>query len=59
MINNIRSMRNPQSVVMNAINQNPELKQIIDAHGGDDKNAFYAMAKQKGINPDDVLNMLK
>ena len=59
MINNIRSMRNPQSVVMNAINQNPELKQIIDANGGDYKKAFYAMAKQKGINPDDVLNMLK
>jgi hypothetical protein len=34
---------------MNYINQN----------GGDPKQAFYAMAREKGVNPDEILNMLK
>ena len=59
LINSIKSMRNPQSMVMNAINQNPEIKSFVDASGGDYKKAFYAMAQQKGVNPDDILNLMK
>ena len=59
LINSIKAMRNPQSVVMNAINQNPEIKSFVESAGGDYKKAFYAMAQQKGVNPDDILNMMK
>ena len=59
LINNIKAMKNPQAVVMNAINQNPEIKAAIEASRGDYKKAFYTMAKQKGVNPDDILNLMK
>ena len=59
MINNLKAMRNPQAAVMNMINQNPELKAVLDASNGNYKHAFYTMAKQKGVNPDEIISMLK
>lgn len=44
------------------INQNPQMKQVmemVNKNGGNPKDAFYALAKEKGVNPDDILNMLK
>ena len=41
---------------------NPQMKQVMDIiqqSGGDPKAAFYKLAEQKGINPQDVLDMLK
>jgi len=42
--------------------QNPQIKQVMDyvnANGGDPKAAFYKMAQEKGVNPDDILSQLK
>ena len=42
--------------------QNPQLKQAVDyvnANGGDAKTACYKLAKEKGINPDEILQMFK
>ena len=39
--------------------QNPALAQYIQNNGGDPKTAFYALAKQKGIDPDSFLNALR
>jgi hypothetical protein len=44
------------------IGQNPQMQQvmqIINQNGGDPKAAFYNLAKQKGIDPDEILSMLK
>jgi hypothetical protein len=41
---------------------NPAMKQAIDyvcANGGDPKDAFYKLAKEKGVDPDAILNSLK
>ena len=41
---------------------NPGMKQAIDyvnANGGNPKDAFYKLAKEKGIDPDSILNSLK
>ena len=41
---------------------NPQLKQAMDLvqqNGGDAEKAFYKLAEEKGVNPDDILNMLK
>ena len=41
---------------------NPNMKQAIDyvnANGGNPKDAFYKLAKEKGIDPDSILNSLK
>ena len=62
MMDTIKSSNNPQAMLQNMVNQNPQYKQIMDyvrQNGGDPKTAFYKMAQQKGVNPDDILNMLK
>ena len=41
---------------------NPQYKQVMDyvnQNGGDPQKAFYAMAKEKGVNPEDILNQLR
>lgn len=41
---------------------NPQYKQVMDyvkANGGDAKAAFYKMAEEKGVNPEDILNQLR
>ena len=41
---------------------NPNMKQAIDyvnANGGNPKDAFYKLAKERGIDPDSILNSLK
>lgn len=41
---------------------NPQLRQVMDVvqkSGGDPQKAFYALAKQMGINPQQILDLLK
>jgi len=48
--------------IKNMIQQNPQYQQILNLlreNGNDPQKAFYALAGQMGINPDDVLSMLK
>lgn len=62
MVNLIKSSKNPQALMQSMINQNPQMKQVmemVNKNGGNPKDAFYALAKEKGVNPDDILNMLK
>ena len=59
MINMLRNSNNPQMLVQNMLQNNPKVQQIIQQYGGNPKTAFYNVAKQKGINPDEILNMLK
>jgi hypothetical protein len=42
--------------------KNPQMKQAIDLVnqcGGDPQKAFYALAEQKGVDPEEILNALK
>lgn len=42
--------------------QNPQLRQAyeyVNANGGDPKQAFYKMAQEKGIDPNEIINMIK
>jgi hypothetical protein len=57
-----KSAQNPQALLNNMASQNPQLKQVMEAinqHGGDPKKAFYDIAKERGIDPDEILNQLK
>lgn len=58
-ITTIKSMSNPQAFVQNMINQNPQVKQILDQNGGDAKTAFYKLAEQKGIDPNQIIDLFK
>ena len=46
-----------QSMLQNSP-QGGEIMKYLNAHGGDARAAFYDMAKQKGVDPNTVLNML-
>ena len=58
----VRNSRNPQMMLMQLAQSNPQMKQAIEyigQNGGNAKEAFYALAKQKGVNPDTILNMFR
>lgn len=62
MFNLLKSAQNPQALLNNMASQNPQLKQVmevINQHGGDPKKAFYDIAKERGIDPNEILNQLK
>ena len=62
MMNMIRSSKDPQSMFTQLMQQNPQMRSImqyVNSNGGDPKSAFYAMAKEKGINPEDILSQLR
>lgn len=44
------------------INSSPELKGVIDMvnqNGGNAQQLFYKLAEQKGVDPNEILNMFK
>ena len=58
----VMTSQNPQMALQNLVQNNPNMKQAIDyvnANGGNPKDAFYKLAKEKGIDPDSILNSLK
>ena len=58
----VNGAQNPQLMLNQLMTSNPQLKQamdIINQSGGDPKKAFYALAEQKGVDPNEILNMLK
>ena len=62
MMNMVRSAGNPQAMLQSMVQNNPQMKQVMDIvnqSGGDPKAAFYKMAEEKGVNPDQVLSMLR
>jgi hypothetical protein len=41
---------------------NPQYQQVmnyIQQNGGDPQAAFYKMAQERGVNPDDILSQLR
>lgn len=62
MVGMIRNAQNPQAMMNQLVTGNPNMKQamdIINQYGGDPKKAFYSLAEQKGIDPQEILNMMK
>lgn len=57
----LKSAKNPQALLMNMAQQNPNIRQILNevqANNGDARGLFYRKAKEMGVNPDDVLSQL-
>ena len=62
MMDMVRTAGNPQAMLSQMMQQNPQMKQVMDAvnqYGGDPKKAFYSLCQQKGVDPNEILNMLK
>ena len=60
-MNLFKNSNNPQALLQNMIQNIPQMKGVINfinQNGGDPKNAFYKMAEQEGVNPNEILDML-
>ena len=50
---------NPNAMVNQLLQQNPRVQELIRQNGNDPKRAFYALAQQMGIDPEQFLAQLK
>lgn len=58
----LKNMGNPQAMLGQMLQNNPKMKEVqklLDEAGGDPEKAFRAKAKEMGVNPDDIINVLK
>ena len=58
MVQTLKSIGNPQMMLQNI----PQYKQAMDfvnACNGDAKSAFYAKAKEMGINPNEIVEAMR
>lgn len=57
----VNASSNPLGAIEAILANNPQFKQLfplIQKNGGDYKKTFYDLAKQKGVNPEEVLNFI-
>ena len=54
-----KTLKNPQEMINKAINENPQLKSILEASNGNYEQAFRNLAKQMNVDPQEIINMLK
>ena len=62
MMSTVQHAGNPQAVFNDMLSQNPQMKQAMDyvqQSGGDARKAFYTLAEQKGVDPEQILSMLR
>ena len=62
MMNLVRSSSDPRMALQTMIQSNPQMQNVmnyINQNGGDPKAAFYNLARQKGVDPEEVLNILR
>ena len=59
MIRTFKGMSNPQQMINQMMEQNPQIKSLIQAANGNPEKAFRDMAKKMNIDPDEFINMLK
>ena len=60
MLSMLNASQNPQAALQMLAQKNPQMAQVVNLVGGrDPKDVFYELCKQKGVNPDDILNQLR
>ena len=58
----LKSAGNPQLMLNQILQTSPAMKQvmgIIQEYGGDANKAFYDLAEKNGINPQEILDLMK
>lgn len=58
----LKGTSDPMSAIQSMAQTNPQVKKamdIVNQNGGDMQTAFYALAKQMGVNPDEIFNMVR
>lgn len=55
----VQRAANPNNMMMNLMQQNPQVREalnLVQQNGGNPKEVFYKLAKEKGVNPNSILN---
>ena len=58
----VRGAGNPNAMLQAMLSRNPryaQAMQLIQQSGGDAQAAFYKLAEQKGVDPNEILSVLK
>lgn len=62
LMNMVKNSANPQQAIMMLAQQNPQIANVINAvnqSGMSARDLFYRQAKQRGIDPNSILNNLR
>lgn len=62
MMNMFKGAGNPQQLLNNMLSQNPQMQnvmQLVNNSGKNPKDLFYELAKQKGVDPNEILRQLQ
>ena len=62
MMDAVKSAGNPHAALAQLAQNNPQMRQVMDLvnqHGGDAQKAFYSLANQRGIDPNQIINLLR
>lgn len=60
--NMLKNSNNPMQLIQNIAKQNPRMQQImnmVNMSGRSPKELFYQMAQQRGVDPNQILNMFR
>lgn len=54
------TLNNPNLVIQKMAQSNPQMQQVLNlCNGRNPKDVFYSMCQQRGIDPEQILSMLK
>lgn len=60
MLQNLRSVQNPEAVINTLADKNPMLGNVMRMIGGrDPKQVFFEECQRQGIDPNEIINMLR
>lgn len=60
MMRQVQMMSNPRQGISQLMQQNPQMSQVMQiCNGQNPKQVFYSMCQQRGVDPEQIINMLK
>lgn len=60
MIGMLQAVKDPQKALMTVAQQNPQLNAVMQmCQGRNPQDVFYEECQKSGVNPDEVMNLLR
>ena len=58
----VRASQHPQETINQMVQSNPQMQQVmqyVQQNGGDARAAFFALARQKGVDPNAIIQQVR
>ena len=59
MAQTFKALQNPNAMAQQMLNENPQLQALIKASNGNYEQAFRNLAQHMGVDPNEIMGMLK